>query len=231
LPVQIRPVRVIIINNKRKGQKRSFIYIKIATNHDLCSSSWNLTINRYTETESHLPKKDIYVSITCTVKKISHIKNVYFLRKSIHKLQNNNVATRNYFDYIKMIRAQIYRRCISTMSEVCQIFQEKTGHYGIMAGNREFYEGSGDSLPVQKYKGLFTIFPFEYHLYVFNFIPVLSFTDKTTLFRKEPSKTSVRLIFNVLWNILSHTKVTVVSISYRTLKNEVKPVVNILIEQ
>lgn len=35
------------------------------------------------------------------------------------------------------------------MSEVCQIFQEKTGHYGIMAGNREFYEGSGDSLPVQ----------------------------------------------------------------------------------
>ncbi|MFK53995.1 hypothetical protein EEN90_20300, partial [Salmonella enterica] len=158
LPVQIRPVRVIIINNKRKGQKRSFIYIKIATNHDLCSLTWSITINRYAIIESHLPKKDIYVSITCTVKKISHIKNVYFLRKSIHKLQNNNVATRNYFNYIKMIRAQIYRRCISTMSEVCQIFQEKTGHYGIMAGNREFYEGSGDSLPVQKYKGLF------YHL-------------------------------------------------------------------
>lgn len=115
--MQIRPVRVIIINNKRKGQKRSFIYIKIATNHDLCSLTWSITINRYAIIESHLPKKDIYVSITCTVKKISHIKNVYFLRKSIHKLHNNNVATRNYSDCIKMIRAQIYRRGISTKSE------------------------------------------------------------------------------------------------------------------
>lgn len=74
------------------------------------------------------------------------------------------------------------------MSEVCQIFQEKTGHYGIMAGNREFYEGSGDSLPVQKYKGLFTIFPFEYHLYVFNFIPVSHLRTKLPYFGKSPVK-------------------------------------------